>query len=362
MADPICRWRNPYLPTVIELIGYLPKEELPQDVAREIVNFNYGGDFYRTPYQLACQLGLYHERDRFFFPKFTFDPTEDEVREYLQNWIIHYSVPNPYTRSLEDVPPFSIHSAICERLLIASNPLDWENIRDDIFSQEIGNNDILVNSINTHSPVISIHNGTVGLKVGVTYEDLESYTDVDIGSDRHNKEYFFDLFEIPNGTNIEGQNSDENIITNVSRQEIELINQLQNAQNYTQTEKNQIIKARIGQGLFRRSLIEDCAFCPITMIDDVRFLIASHIKPWRDSDNIERLSAKNGILLTPTYDKLFDKGFITFRDDKSLVISSLVGDNNINKLGITADMEIEHLPIEGREGFLDFHRNEIFQA
>jgi hypothetical protein len=361
MADPICRWRNPYLPTVMELIGLLPKEELPQSVARDIVNHNYGADFYRTPYQLACQLGLYHETDGFYFPKFTFDPTEDEIQAYLENWIVHYSVPNPYTRSLQDVPPFSIHSEICRRLNSASQTLEWENVRNDIFSQEIGNNDILVNSINAYSKVISINNGLVELKEGKTYADLAPFIDVDINIDRNNKEYFFDLFDIPNITD-DDPNSDIDIITNVSRQEMDLINQLQNATNYSQTEKNQIIKARIGQGYFRRNLIEDCAFCPITLIDDIRLLTASHIKPWRDSNNEERLNAKNGLLFTPTYDKLFDKGYITFRNDKSMIISSLVTESNILKLGISTNMEIEYLPIDGRETYLEYHRNEIFQA
>jgi hypothetical protein len=57
MADPICRWRNPYIATVVELIELLPKEELSQERAREIV-INTFADFFRTPYQLACQLGL----------------------------------------------------------------------------------------------------------------------------------------------------------------------------------------------------------------------------------------------------------------------------------------------------------------
>lgn len=60
MAGPICRWRNPYIQTVIEFIELLPKEELSKERAREIVERDFP-DFYRTPYQLACQLVLYYE-------------------------------------------------------------------------------------------------------------------------------------------------------------------------------------------------------------------------------------------------------------------------------------------------------------
>ena len=85
MADPICRWRNPYLDTVIELISLLPKEEQSQETAREFITASSPYDFFRTPYQLACQLGLYHETNNSYFPKFNYDPTEDEVRRYLEN-------------------------------------------------------------------------------------------------------------------------------------------------------------------------------------------------------------------------------------------------------------------------------------
>lgn len=56
--------------------------------------------------------------------------------------------------------------------------------------------------------------------------------------------------------------------------------------------------------------------CPITRADDKRLLIAIHIKPWVHSNNEERVNTKNGILLSPLFDKLFDKriGLITRYD------------------------------------------------
>jgi hypothetical protein len=44
--------------------------------------------------------------------------------------------------------------------------------------------------------------------------------------------------------------------------------------------------------------------CRVTGLARQQFLVASHIKPWRDCDNSERLSGANGLLLSPHVDKL----------------------------------------------------------
>ena len=73
------------------------------------------------------------------------------------------------------------------------------------------------------------------------------------------------------------------------------------------TEKIVKQKIRIGQSAFRNDLLKSLKKCPITQIDEKRLLIASHIKPWIHSNNEERLNPNNGFLLSPLYDKLFDK-------------------------------------------------------
>lgn len=361
MADPICRWRNPYVNTVVELINILPKEELTQERAREIVINRSPYDFYRTPYQLACQLGLYHETGGRYFPKFTYTPTEAEVIQYLTNWIIHYAVPNPYTRGFDNLQPFSIHAEICRLLLAAQAEIQWNDTRDQIFQQAIGNNDILVNSINSYSPIISITAGVIHLRENKTYAELQPYIDVDISGDRNNKEYFFDLFTIPSQNEQVEQFQNTDLVTNLTRQDIEAINQVQNIPNLTQTEKNQIVAARIGQGLFRRNLLFDCGICPLTGVNDSRFLIASHIKPWRHSNNQERLDIRNGLMFTPTYDKLFDNGFISFTNDKRLIVSPLISDENKNRLSIENNTEYPLLSLNGRIDYLTYHRDSIFK-
>ena len=83
-----------------------------------------------------------------------------------------------------------------------------------------------------------------------------------------------------------------------------------------EAKKNQEIrKAREGQGKYREQLLEQCRYCPITMISDERLLIASHIKPWAASSDVEKVDPYNGYMLSPMIDKLFDRGFITFTEN-----------------------------------------------
>lgn len=91
---------------------------------------------------------------------------------------------------------------------------------------------------------------------------------------------------------------------------------IENDKKISQKKKDTIIKARIGQGKYREEVLEDCLYCPFTFVNDERLLIASHIKPWAKANNEEKIDPKNGFMLTPTYDKLFDRGFITFDDEK----------------------------------------------
>ncbi|GIK70745.1 MAG: hypothetical protein BroJett020_20400 [Bacteroidota bacterium] len=117
---------------------------------------------------------------------------------------------------------------------------------------------------------------------------------------------------------------------------------------------------RVGQEKFRRSLLEEIAFCPITGITDRRILTASHIKPWRVSNNNERLDRNNGFIFSPTIDKLFDIGLISFENDKALLVSKALDKANVNSIGIEPKRVYEKLPIENRLQYLEYHRNFIF--
>jgi predicted restriction endonuclease len=125
----------------------------------------------------------------------------------------------------------------------------------------------------------------------------------------------------------------------------------------SETEKQNLILSRIGQGKYRKKLIEYWKCCSVTKYPEVTLLIASHIKPWNKSNNFEKLDAFNGLLLIPNIDKVFDNGLITFKNDGTIITSTLF--NSPLDLGITTDMKIElnkeHKP------YLEYHRDCVFR-
>lgn len=126
-------------------------------------------------------------------------------------------------------------------------------------------------------------------------------------------------------------------------------------------EKKQLYRARVGHGEYRKKLIELCPRCPITLITDGRLLNASHIKPWVMSNVFEKTDPYNGFILTPTFDRLFDRGFLSFTDDKRTILSPFLSDMTYSTLGISDNKFIPHLPIEGREAYLEYHRTKILK-
>ena len=96
--------------------------------------------------------------------------------------------------------------------------------------------------------------------------------------------------------------------------------------NIPETEKEQLIKARRGQGIFRSRLSDIEKGCRLTGVTNPAFLVASHIKPWSKSSNEEKLDGNNGLLLSPHADKLFDKGWIGFQDNGDIIIKADVND------------------------------------
>lgn len=126
-------------------------------------------------------------------------------------------------------------------------------------------------------------------------------------------------------------------------------------------DKIQLIKARIGQGEYRKKLLEQCPFCPITLVSDDRLLVASHIKPWASSTDFEKTDPNNGFMFTPTFDRLFDRGFLSFTDDQKTILSPFLSNMTYSKLGISDNRIIPHLPVRGREMYLEYHRSHILK-
>ena len=125
----------------------------------------------------------------------------------------------------------------------------------------------------------------------------------------------------------------------------------------TETEKTVMANARLGQGLFRAQLVAMWQGCAVTRYPDQRLLVASHIKPWRASDNDERLDRFNGLLLLANVDKAFDLGFISFADSGRVMVSGQLERPDV--LGIEEGMALQVKP-EHRK-YLDFHRGELFR-
>ena len=100
--------------------------------------------------------------------------------------------------------------------------------------------------------------------------------------------------------------------------------------------------------------------CRITHVDNPVHLIASHCKPWRDATNKERLDGENGLLLTPSIDHLFDRGFIGFEDSGTLIISPVAHLPSLERMGIETSAVVNVGGFsEGQRRFLDFHRNSV---
>ncbi|WP_265427046.1 McrB family protein [Chryseobacterium sp. YIM B08800] len=198
MADPICRWRNPYFKTVRELITVLPKEDLVKNIARQQTNSAFGSeDFFRTPYQLAAQLGLYYEDELILHTRFHYNPHPFEIIQYSDNWFKNYYVPNPYTaRGFENIQPKILNVEISKLLFESKTELDWSVVKMELFGEAIGNDDILINVINTYSQLYQVKNNKLKLKEGIVYEDLQSCIyDYSLPT-RGDKKGFFDFLEI----------------------------------------------------------------------------------------------------------------------------------------------------------------------
>lgn len=193
MADAICRWRNGTPKTVVELVNSIPHEIMPIDDFRSFMADKWDGDFFRTPYQLACQLGLYCEaEDGFYYPRFDHEINEREAEEYLLYWFPRYYVPNPYTRKdgFQDIScPTYFLKSLYEYTIENPNCL-YKDAYEACFNESAKNNDdIIKNYINKYSRVLTFSkDGTLNI---TSVNPLTIFPDMD----RNNKKEFFDSFD-----------------------------------------------------------------------------------------------------------------------------------------------------------------------
>ncbi len=126
-----------------------------------------------------------------------------------------------------------------------------------------------------------------------------------------------------------------------------------------ETEREQIGKTRIGQASFRNELIKYWGKCSVTGVENLEFLTASHIKPWKESNNSERLNPFNGFLLNPALDCAFDKGFISFSNTGKILISPSLNREDANKMAINENLKLRRI-LPGNQEFLDYHLKNKF--
>lgn len=132
--------------------------------------------------------------------------------------------------------------------------------------------------------------------------------------------------------------------------------------------EQEIVKrfGRKGQQKYRKDVINYMPQCPFTLITDEVLLRASHIKPYvvcmNENNEKQALDYLNGLAFTPTYDWLFDQGYITFTDDGSLICGTRLSSYTWEKLNINPNAKNKmRIYPEGREQYLAYHRKFVFQ-
>jgi hypothetical protein len=123
------------------------------------------------------------------------------------------------------------------------------------------------------------------------------------------------------------------------------------------TERKGLVTSRVGQGAYRKRIIHRWEYkCAVTGFDKLDVLIASHIVPWADSKDNERLDVHNGLLLSPTYDALFDRHLITFEDNGKIILSKNIEMQAFEKIGVIGKEKIKNFSPHNLI-YLDRHRN-----
>ncbi|NVK74263.1 MAG: DUF3427 domain-containing protein [Oceanospirillaceae bacterium] len=123
-----------------------------------------------------------------------------------------------------------------------------------------------------------------------------------------------------------------------------------------ETERRGLVTTRVGQGYYRNLVLEKWdRKCALTGCDDERILIASHILPWSESNNKEKLDPENSLLLSPNADALFDKHLISFDSDGNMLIHKSV---KLENLGLNKNMNIK--VSEGMKYYLKKHNEKFY--
>ena len=146
--------------------------------------------------------------------------------------------------------------------------------------------------------------------------------------------------------------------------EQDIVNRILEKREVEKTEKQRLTLVRTEQGNYRKAALALWENkCAVTGVDEPGWLIASHIKPWRESTNEERVNPLNSLILTPNYDKLFDRGIISFSPDNGKILLPRIHTHemwrNLERMHIDDEVHLSHIP-DGTEKFLDYHNKRVF--
>ena len=127
------------------------------------------------------------------------------------------------------------------------------------------------------------------------------------------------------------------------------------------TEAERLVVQRVGQDIFRAGLLDYwVGRCAVTGLAVPELLRASHIKPWADATDEERLDVYNGLLLAPHLDAAFDRGFVTVGDDGGVIVSDALEERDRAALGIHLALAVRGLA-GGHAAYLRWHRERVFR-
>lgn len=127
------------------------------------------------------------------------------------------------------------------------------------------------------------------------------------------------------------------------------------------TQRQQLVLARRGQGVFKANVRLNETGCRMTGVTDPHYLIASHIKPWRNCTDQEKLDGCNGLLLSPHVDRLFDRGWISFSDDGTVLRSPKLPVELLSAWGLDQVEDVGTFNADQAK-YLALHRSTIFKT
>ena len=157
----------------------------------------WGNEFFHTPYQLACQLGLYCEaEDGYYYPRFYHDISEKEAQEYLEHWMPRYYVPNPYVgrNGFNDIkcPTYVLYELY--KYATQHKNCTYKEAYEAVFQEKpTNNNDIVKNYINNYSKILRFEANGLLTITGINPNTVFDFMD------RNNKKEFFENFSNNNG-------------------------------------------------------------------------------------------------------------------------------------------------------------------